>query len=68
VSEERLAVLDQLALDISASDDPEEKAELERTLVICREIAYALTEGIIKAEFDPDGDLRFASADAYVEA
>lgn len=54
-----MAVMDELALEISACNDPEEKAELERTRNVCHEIAYGLAEGMIEAEEDEDGELHF---------
>lgn len=59
MTEEQLAVIDELALEISCCSDPEEKAEFERTLEVCREVSYGLAEGIISCEEDPDGELLY---------
>lgn len=56
--------MDELALEISCAEDPEEKAELEHTLSVCREMAYAMAEGLITCEVDPDGELRYFPASA----
>lgn len=59
MSEAQLEVMDDLALEISACSDPAEKEELERTLKVCREITYGLAEGMIEAEEDEHGELKF---------
>lgn len=64
LSQETLEVMDELALEISCAEDPEEKAELEHTLSVCREMAYAMAEGLITCEVDPDGELRYFPASA----
>lgn len=61
MSKEQLEVVEELELEIESCSDPEEKEELERTLSVCREFAYALTEGIVEAVETPDGEKVFHS-------
>lgn len=64
MTQEQLDVLDELALEISACDDPAEREELENTLCVCRELAYGVAEGIIECKEDENGELMFFSPQA----
>lgn len=57
----QMEVMEELALEIEHCFDPEEKAELERTLKVCREMAYAVAEGMIYCTEADDGELTFST-------
>lgn len=59
MSKEQLEVIEELELEIDCCHDPEEKAEYERTLDVCRELAYGLAEGMIEAFECDDGEITY---------
>ena len=61
MSKDQLEVLEELEREIECATDPEECAEYERTLTVCKELAYGLTEGLFTAE-EIKGELYFTAA------
>lgn len=61
MSQEQLEVMEELEREIECCTDPDEKAEYERTLTVCREVSYALAEGRVTAE-EIGGEVFFTAA------
>lgn len=61
MSQDQLEVMEALRMEIEHASDPGEKAEYERTLKVCEEVAYGLAEGLITAE-ECGGEIHFFPA------
>lgn len=66
VTQEQTEVMEELALEIEHCSDPEEKAEFERTLKVCREMAYAVAEEMIYCTETDEGELTFSTEEPAV--